>query len=378
MGKRSRALESLAVKAEAWAKRRVFVTGHTGFKGSWLSTWLKELGATVTGYALAPITEPNLFELANVADGMTSHIGDIRDLTALRKALQQAAPEVVIHLAAQPLVRASYREPVDTFAVNLLGTVHVLEAARSCPSVRVVQVITTDKVYANREWPWPYRESDRLGGHDPYAASKATTELAVSSYRKSFLANAHVSVASARAGNVIGGGDWSADRLVPDCVKAFGEGRPVVLRNPLAVRPWQHVLEPLAGYLALAEAQLREVEARSHPDQWQFARAFNFGPGPEGEVKVGEVAAIAARHWGGSARVEERPDTGAPHEAGRLALDSSLARSLLGWRPRWSTAESVELAVGWYKGVAKGKDARALCLEQIGLFQATDRATKTQ
>jgi CDP-glucose 4,6-dehydratase len=369
-------LEGLAVNPEVWTKRRVFVTGHTGFKGAWLSTWLKRLGATVTGYALAPVTEPNLFELAGVAEGMTSHIADVRDLAALRSAIVRAEPEIVFHLAAQSLVRAGYCEPVDTFSVNLLGTVHVLEAIRSCSSVRAVQVITTDKVYENREWPWPYRENDPLGGYDPYAASKAAAELATASYRRSFLADAGISVASVRAGNVIGGGDWSPDRLFPDCVRAFQDGKPVVLRNPRAVRPWQHVLEPLAGYLTLAEAQREEANGRAGLEKGRFSRAFNFGPGAPGDATVGDLAALAADQWGDAARIIERPEPNAPHESGYLTLDPNLARTLLGWQTRWSAVEAVRHTVAWYRRAASGESAKALCLEQIGLYQAADRFPK--
>jgi CDP-glucose 4,6-dehydratase len=347
--------------SDFWAGKRVLLTGHTGFKGSWLALWLQTLGARVTGVALPPPTQPSLFEQAGVGTDIASHIQDIRAAEPLARLVAQAQPEVVFHLAAQPLVRASYREPVETFATNVQGTVHLLEAVRQVDSVRVVQVITTDKVYENREWPWPYRETDRLGGHDPYSASKAAAELAVLGYRNAFLEARGVSVASVRAGNVIGGGDWAEDRLLPDCVRAFADGRPVTLRRPGAVRPWQHVLEPLSGYLRLAQRQWEEPAA--------FAGAWNFGPDASGEATVGEVAHLAASAWGG-AEVVEAPDADAPHEAGRLTLDASLARFRLGWQPRWNVDQAVAATLSWYRAVLReGADARALCLKQLRRYQ---------
>lgn len=358
----------MAIDTAFWRGRRVFVTGHTGFKGGWLCLWLQRLGARVSGYALAPDTRPSLFELARVAEDMTSRLADIRDIAVLRTAMIAADPEIVFHLAAQPLVRASYRLPLETFATNVMGTADVLEAARACPTLKVVQIITTDKVYKNHEWPWPYREDDALEGHDPYSASKAAAEMVVSSYRQSFLAAAGVSVASVRAGNVIGGGDWAEDRLLPDCVRAFAAGRPAVLRRPGAVRPWQHVLEPLAGYLLLAQAQWGEFAQQCTP---RLAHAFNFGPDTSGEATVGTVARCAADAWGVGAAVTEQPDLDAPHEAGLLTLDPSLARQLLGWRTRLSVSTAVALSVDWYRRCHAGADARALCLEQIAAYEGS-------
>ena len=366
MGQRQGALEDMEISAGFWSGRRVFITGHTGFKGGWLCLWLKQLGASVTGYSLPPETTPNLFELSRLRDGITSHLADIRDPERLRAAMLEANPEVIFHLAAQPLVRASYRLPVDTFATNVMGTVHVLEAARTCPQLKVLQVITTDKVYDNREWPWPYREDEALGGHDPYSASKAACELAVASYRRSFLGAQGISVATARAGNVIGGGDWAQDRVLPDCIRAFRAGRPVTLRRPTAVRPWQHVLEPLAGYIELAQAQWFETQKTT---DWRYARAMNFGPDASAETTVGTLARLAAHAWGPGAEVVEEADPQAPHEAGLLTLDPSVARQMLGWRTHLTVRESVSLSVDWYRRCEAGEGAAEICREQIDSYQ---------
>lgn len=357
---------SMEPSADFWSGKRVFVTGHTGFKGGWLSLWLQRLGAQVTGYALTPATTPSLFESANVTLGMTSHIGDIRDLAELQACMVAADPEVVFHLAAQPLVRASYSTPIETLSTNVMGTAHVLEAARHCRALKVMQVITTDKVYQNREWCWPYREADALGGHDPYSASKAACELVVASYRQSFLAVASVSVSTARAGNVVGGGDWAQDRLLPDCIRAFAAGREVTLRRPDAVRPWQHVLDPLSGYLQLAQQQWHSCQ---NADAARFAQAFNFGPDASGESTVGEMAGLAAQRWGSEACVvvEAQPD--APHEAGLLTLDPSLARQSLGWQVKLGVNEAVAWSVDWYRRFHTGEHARELCLEQISAYE---------
>jgi CDP-glucose 4,6-dehydratase len=352
-----------------WRGRRVLVTGHTGFKGGWLCLWLMRLGARVTGYALAPDTTPSLFETARVSEGMTSCIGDIRDLASLQAAMLQADPEVVFHLAAQPLVRASYGAPIETFMTNVMGTAHVLECVRQVRSAKVVVAITTDKVYQNREWCWPYREQDVLGGHDPYSASKAACELVVQSYRKSFLAAAGVSVSSARAGNVIGGGDWAQDRLLPDCVRAFGDGRAVSLRHPAAVRPWQHVLDPLAGYLQLAQQQWAANAGTDAARKARLAQAFNFGPDASGEATAGTLAKLAAQHWGEDAQVVLEPQEQAVHEAGLLTLDPSLARQTLGWHVKLAVPEAVAWSVHWYRRQRDGDDARALCLAQIEAYE---------
>lgn len=377
MGPGHRPLEELVSRNRSdsfggfYAGRRVLVTGHTGFKGGWLALWLRRLGATVHGYALAPSTTPSLFEAARVGAAVESDIrADLADLRRLRSAFEAAQPEVVFHLAAQPLVRASYAEPLGTFATNVMGTANVLEATRACNSVRAVVLVTTDKVYQNREWQQPYREADQLGGHDPYSASKAAAEIVAASYRSSFFAteNGHPArIATARAGNVIGGGDWSPDRLIPDCLAAFSKGVPVELRFPHAVRPWQHVLEPLAGYLQLG---LRAFSS----DGAVFARAWNFGPGPEGDATVGDVANALGRLWGSGARVEAVPGIDHPHEAGLLRLDSTLARTKLGWTPRWSLDQAIEKTVAWHHAWSRGAAMDEFTFSQIEDYESAGEA----
>ncbi|AUB84160.1 CDP-glucose 4,6-dehydratase [Candidatus Thiodictyon syntrophicum] len=350
-----------------WTNKSVLITGHTGFKGGWLALWLNRLGAEVHGYSLAPPTEPNLFGVARVGAALASDIrGDLADLARLKTAFSNAAPQVVFHLAAQPLVRESYRDPLGTLVTNVLGTARVLEAVRGCESVRAVVLITTDKVYQNREWAYPYREVDALGGHDPYSASKAAAEVVAASYRASFFsetAGHPARIATARAGNVIGGGDWASDRLVPDCVRAFAEGEPARLRFPGSVRPWQHVLEPLAGYLRLAEQLVQ-------PAGGPLARAWNFGPDAGSDATAGEVAMALARLWGAGARAEAGPDVEQPHEAGLLRLDSTLARSVLGWAPRWTLALALAQTASWYRAWLRGADMTAFCLSQIDDYEA--------
>jgi len=354
-----------AVTPASWRDTPVFLTGHTGFKGGWLALWLDAMGARIHGFALNPPTTPSLFETARVGEVLAADTrADLADLAALRMALAAARPRVVFHLAAQPLVRAGYAEPVATFATNVMGTAHLLEAVRAVKEVEAVVVVTTDKVYENREWAYPYRETDRLGGRDPYSASKAAAELVVASYRASFFAGETgpaVRIATARAGNVIGGGDWAADRLVPDCLKAFAEDRPVCLRNPGAVRPWQHVLEPLSGYLLLAERLLAT-------DGASFAGAWNFGPDRGGDATVGAVAGDAARSWGAPARVDCPPDSRHPHEAGLLRLDTTRSRVELGWQPFWSLSEAVHRTVSWQKAWLSGGDMAALTRHQIAEY----------
>lgn len=346
--------------AAFWRGRRVLLTGHTGFKGAWLALWLHRAGAELTGVALPPATTPSLYELAKVGGACRSVICDIRDAAAVALHVRAAQPEVVLHLAAQPLVRASYADPLGTYATNTLGTAHVLDALRGLDSVRVALVVTTDKVYRNREWAYPYREDDALGGHDPYSASKAAAELVAASYRDAFLAAQGVALATARAGNVIGGGDWAEDRLLPDAVRAWQAGRPLRVRRPQAVRPWQHVLEPLAGYLALAERLWREPA---------LAGAYNFGPDPAETVTVGALVAQARDAYGeGQLELDAAP-TG-PHEAGRLALEIARARSVLGVAPRWPVAEAVVRAMRWYRRQHDGADARALCAEDFAAYEA--------
>jgi CDP-glucose 4,6-dehydratase len=347
-----------------WRGRRVFLTGHTGFKGSWLAVWLHQLGAEVHGYALDPPAETSLFGTLDVASLLGSDTrADLADLEKLGAAMAAARPEIVFHLAAQPLVKAGYQDPCGTFATNVLGTAHVLQAMRACPSVKAAVIVTTDKVYQNREWAHPYRETDPLGGHDPYSASKAAAEIITASMRDSFFQDRPVAIATTRAGNVIGGGDWAGDRLVPDCLRAFADGGSVHLRFPNAVRPWQHVLEPLDGYMTLAAALAGE-------DGKRFAKAWNFGPDTSGNVPVDEVATRVAKLWGKGADVVLGDAAGHPHEAGLLMLDNSLARLELGWKPRWALGTALEKTVEWHRAWLGGADMRGVTLGQIGEYGA--------
>ncbi len=345
-----------------WRGRRVFLTGHTGFKGSWLSLWLAELGAKVTGFSLPPPTSPSLFEAARVGDLVTSIEGDIRDLDALSRALADAAPEVVFHLAAQALVRPSYAEPVATYATNVMGTVHLLEAVRRARGVRAAVCVTSDKVYEPRAGPLGYREGEPMGGCDPYSSSKGCAELVAAAWRRSFfpperLAEHGVAVATARAGNVIGGGDWAADRLVPDLLAAFAAGETARIRSPNSVRPWQHVLDPLAGYLALAQ--------RLHAGEAWAADAWNLGPPDEDARPVAEIADRLAVLWGDGAAWESTAEPG-PHEAPWLELDASKARARLGWRPAWTLEEALAETVAWRRAFLEGTDMREACRERLG------------
>ena len=345
-----------------WRGRRVFLTGHTGFKGSWLALWLRRLGAEVTGFALPPPTTPSLFELARVGADIRSLVGDVRDLPALREALRAAQPEVVLHLAAQSLVRPSYQDPVETYSTNVMGTVHLLEAARGAPSVRATVVVTSDKCYENREWHWGYRENEPMGGHDPYSNSKGCAELVTAAYRASFFpAEGNRGVATARAGNVIGGGDWARDRLVPDLLQAFLDGRSPLIRNPSAIRPWQHVLEPLAGYLRLAECL--------HAEPTRHATAWNFGPPEDHARDVAWLADGLVARWPGSA-AWTRDAAPQPHEARFLKLDSSRARAELGWQPKLSLPATLDWIVEWYADFRRGADLQATTLGQIDRYQS--------
>jgi CDP-glucose 4,6-dehydratase len=344
-----------------WRGKRVLVTGHTGFKGSWLALWLQKLDCRLAGVALEPPTNPSLFKVARIADTMDSHIADVRNLEMLSRLVVEFQPEIIFHLAAQSLVRASYRDPIDTFSTNVMGTVNVLDTARRCESVRAVVVVTSDKCYENREWLWGYRENDRMGGHDPYSSSKGCAELVTSAYRRSFFNDVDrgdppVGVASARAGNVIGGGDWAVDRLVPDMIRAFAAHEPVNIRNPDAIRPWQHVLEPLSGYLMLAERLQRNGP--------EFAEAWNFGPLDEDAKPVSWIAQTLVKRWGNAAAWQVGRSKG-PHEAAYLKLDCSKARARLGWRARWPLAEALARVVDWHKAHASGDDMRAFSLRQI-------------
>jgi CDP-glucose 4,6-dehydratase len=342
-----------------WSGKRVLLTGHTGFKGAWLAMWLHRLGAQVTGLALAPDADA-LFSSAGVQADADSRIGDIRDPSTVHAAVRDARPQVVFHLAAQAIVRRGYAEPAVTFDVNTRGTVHVLEALRDSNDVKATVIVTTDKVYTNDGRAHPYREADPLGGHDPYSASKAAAEIAVASYRDAFLRARGIAVCTARAGNVIGGGDWAADRLIPDAARAWARGECLSVRNANAVRPWQHVLEPLAGYMALAEALWRQPT---------LAGAYNIGPEAGGAATVKDVVELAHAAYGqGQWRIE--PQVGAPHEAHHLTLDSSHAAATLGLRPRWALPEAVARTMAWYRRHADGADPRALCLADIAAYEA--------
>jgi CDP-glucose 4,6-dehydratase len=349
-----------------WRGRRVFLTGHTGFKGGWMSLWLQAMGAQVTGYALAAPTEPSLFELARVGAGMHSIIGDIRDAAILQAAMVAAQPEVVFHLAAQPLVRYSYVNPVETYATNVMGTVHLFEAVRNTKSVRAVVNITTDKCYENHEWQWGYRENEAMGGYDPYSNSKGCAELVTSAYRSSFFnpqtySDHGVALASVRAGNVIGGGDWAQDRLIPDILAAFAAARPAIIRNPHSIRPWQHVLEPLRGYMMLAE--------QLHAHGPKFAEGWNFGPTDEDARPVNWIVDTLSQLWGNDASWK-LDGADHPHEASYLKLDISKARSQLHWQPLLRLRDALELIVDWTRQRQAGADPHQLTLAQINAYQA--------
>ncbi|MBD3812301.1 MAG: CDP-glucose 4,6-dehydratase [Betaproteobacteria bacterium] len=349
---------------EFWHGKRVFLTGHTGFKGGWLALWLADMGAEVHGYALPSPTEPNIFTVANLRDRLAgSTLADIRDPAALVQAMQVAQPDIVLHLAAQPLVRYSYVAPVETYAVNVMGTVNLLEAVRQTSSVKAVVNVTTDKCYENREWVWPYRENEAMGGFDPYSSSKACSELVTAAYRRSFLDSGGVHVASARAGNVIGGGDWAHDRLVPDFLRALDSGATLIIRSPLSTRPWQHVLEPLSGYLMLAEKLFTEGQC--------FAEAWNFGP-EETDARPVQwiVEYLCSQVPGATWQCDASPQ---PHEANMLKLDSSKAKARLGWRPRWSLQTGLGMTLAWHQAWKQGADMAAVSVQQIHEYEAAAR-----
>ena len=363
-------MQTVGVDPAFWSGRRVFVTGHTGFMGGWLCLWLTRLGAEVAGYSLSPPTRPSLFEAAGIADGMCSMIADIRDGERLSAALREFAPDVVLHLAAQPLVGQARNAPVETYATNVMGTVNLLNAIRSVPSISAAVIATTDKVYDNREWPWGYRETDRLGGKEPYASSKACTELVTDAFRHSYFSRdgegmRRLGIATVRAGNIIGGGDWAANRLVPDAVRAFAAGKPLLLRYPKAVRPWQHVLDPLRGYLILAERLSFDA------DGWEGA--WNFGPADDDAHTVSTVAGEMARQWGnGATWVPEPHDGDVPYEAGLLTLNSAKARKMLGWAPLWRLERALAATVEWYKAHLAERDMAELCHRQIAAIQGAN------
>lgn len=355
----------MTANPDFWQGKRVFLTGHTGFKGSWLSLWLQSLGAQVHGLGLEPTTSPNLFAVAQVAAGMASHtLGDIRDLATVQKAMHAAQPDIVIHMAAQSLVRLSYTEPVETYATNVMGTVHVLEAARSTPSVKAIVVVTTDKCYENKEWAWGYRENEPMGGHDPYSNSKGCAELVTSAYRNSFLHISGIAVASARAGNVIGGGDWATDRLMPDILRAFEQNLPVTIRNPHATRPWQHVLEPLSGYLTLAEHLYTQGQA--------YAEGWNFGPKDDDAQPVQWIVEHMVNSWGKGASWQQ--DGGVhPHEANYLKLDISKAKTRLGWQPSWPLLTALEKITTWHQAYLATTNMHDFTMQQIANYAQTQK-----
>lgn len=346
--------------SEFWRGKRVFITGHTGFKGSWLSLWLQSMGAELRGVALDSPTIPALFDVAKVAQGMDHQLADIRDYSKVRDLVTQFKPEIIIHLAAQPLVRLSYQQPVETYATNVMGTVHLLEAARYANSVRAIVNITTDKCYDNKEWVWGYREDEPMGGHDPYSSSKGCVELLSSAYRKSFFEGNDIAIATARAGNVIGGGDWAQDRLVPDILRALEKKESVQIRNPHAIRPWQHVLEPLSGYLLLAE--------RLYEDGQTYAEGWNFGPRDEDVWPVQLIVEHLCGSWGGGTTWKQQYGTH-PHEASFLKLDISKAQQRLGWVPRWTLKTALMKITNWHQAWLNECDMRAYCLKQINQYQ---------
>jgi CDP-glucose 4,6-dehydratase len=371
MGWGESSLENLvmsgSVDPQFWSEKKVFLTGHTGFKGGWLTIWLASMGAKVTGYSLSPITNPNLYEEAKIASLCErSLIGDIRELNGLRNALVETAPDIVIHMAAQPLVRYSYANPVETYATNVMGTAHLLEAVRSCPCVRAILIVTTDKCYENREWVWGYRENEPMGGYDPYSSSKGCAELVTAAYRQSFFSekqypNHGVAIASARAGNVIGGGDWSGDRLIPDAIAAFEANEVLMIRNPFAVRPWQHVLEPLSGYLVLAQALFERGS--------DFNGAWNFGPHDSDARPVKDVIELLISQWGSPAAWRQ-DGTPQPHEAHFLKLDCSKAMQTLNWSARWTLERAIEAIVEWQQAFHQGGDMLAMTRKQIDSYTA--------
>lgn len=354
----------MTVNPNFWIGKRVLLTGHTGFKGSWLALWLQSMGARVVGYALAPPTNPSLFEVAEVEKGMTSVVGDIRDLAKLQEVFAEHSPNIVIHMAAQPLVRQSYQNPIETYSTNVMGTVNLLEAVRNSPGIKAVVNVTSDKCYENKEWSWGYREDEPMGGRDPYSNSKACSELVSNAYSRSYFRDKGIALATARAGNVIGGGDWAADRLIPDIFRAIEKCQAVIIRSPFSIRPWQHVLEPLSGYLVLAE--------RLFTDGQTFAEGWNFGPNDDDARSVQWIVEHLVINWGSGAtwKLDERTY---PHEANNLKLDISKAKALLGWQPRWTLETALQATTGWHQKWLTGNDMKAVTLEQIKHYQLSDK-----
>ena len=343
------------IDSSFWQGKRVYLTGHTGFKGSWLSLWLHSLGAVVKGYALAPPTDPSLFQEANVDNKVDSEIGDVRNTAQLKASMSGFNPDILIHMAAQPLVRLSYSEPLETYEINVMGTANVLEAARSCPNLKSIVSVTTDKCYENKEWAWGYREDEPMGGYDPYSSSKGCAELVTSAYRRSFMQEQGVGLASARAGNVIGGGDWADDRLIPDILRAFEERAAVVIRNPLSTRPWQHVLEPLSGYLVLAQ--------KLYEEPYKYAEGWNFGPHDDDAKPVEWILNHMVKQWPGASW--ELDQNSHPHEAGYLKLDVSKAKSRLQWQPVWHLDSTLEKIITWQQAWINNDNMQLLCLHEI-------------
>jgi len=352
----------MVIDPNFWNDKKVFITGHTGFKGGWLSLWLKNLGAIVSGYSLNPPTKPSIFETTNIIHCLeNNYFADIRNAKELTRAMQQAAPDIVIHMAAQSLVRESYENPTVTYETNVMGTVNVFEAVRNTHTVRAVLNITTDKCYENREWVWGYRENDPMGGYDPYSSSKGCAELVSSAYRRSFFSDHNVAIATARAGNVIGGGDWAKDRIVPDAMRAFMGSMPLIVRNPLSTRPWQHVLEPLSGYLMLCQRLIEK------PDD--FSGGWNFGPRDEDAQPVSRLGDIMVESWGDESRWQL--DSNAhPHEAKYLKLDCSKANIILGWESIWRLKRALDETVKWYKACHMKQDMHSFTMRQIELYQS--------
>ena len=348
-----------------WKNKKVFITGHTGFKGSWLSIWLMEMGAILKGYSLEPNTDPNLFELANVSNGMDSEIGDIADYENLKNSMESFSPDIILHLAAQPLVRDSYEDPLLTYKINVMGTANLLEVSRHLKDLKSIVIVTTDKCYENKEWEWGYREYEPMGGYDPYSSSKGCVELITSAFRRSFFNSTNIALASARAGNVIGGGDWSKDRLIPDILRSYNLGNKVIIRNPLATRPWQHVIEPLSGYLVLAENLFIKGN--------EFAEPFNFGPKDEDCQSVESILNLINKNWN-SCPGWSLDKLANPHESKFLKLDISKSKNRLDWTPRWNLEVAIKRIVDWNTAYLNSENMREYCINEIKSYLNYERS----